>query len=159
MANRGLEHGGFRHDEHDPAGQYLGDTLAMGQGFLALYRASGDKRWLHAAEEAESFIAANFGAQDGVGYRTAKQPADRFSRSVVERDENVALVRFSKQLLDLGGDATAKAVVDQGMRYLVTPAIAVRPLSGGELLAVYETTHAAAGKVMEKKPAEQAESR
>jgi hypothetical protein len=45
------------------------------------------------------------------------------------------------------------------MRYLVTPAIAVRPLSGGELLAVYETTHAAAGKVMEKKPAEQAESR
>ena len=28
------------------------------------------------------------------------------------------------------------------MRYLATPAIAVRPLSGGELLAIYESTHA-----------------
>jgi uncharacterized protein YyaL (SSP411 family) len=31
LAHRALEGGGFSHDEHDAAGPYLGDTLAMGQ--------------------------------------------------------------------------------------------------------------------------------
>src|SRR5271165_2727071 len=37
LAHRALPGGGFSHDEHDSAGPYLGDTLAMGQAFLALY--------------------------------------------------------------------------------------------------------------------------
>ena len=38
LANRSLSEGGFRHDERDAAGPYLGDTLAMGRAFLTLYR-------------------------------------------------------------------------------------------------------------------------
>src|SRR5580704_14446047 len=35
VVHRGLAGGGFRHDDADAAGPYLGDTLAMGQAFLA----------------------------------------------------------------------------------------------------------------------------
>ena len=39
--HRSLPGGGFRHDDVDTAGPYLGDTLAMGQAFLALYNVTG----------------------------------------------------------------------------------------------------------------------
>jgi uncharacterized protein YyaL (SSP411 family) len=142
IAHRALESGGFRHDEHDAAGPYLGDTLAMGQAFLALYQVTADKMWLDRAMATVPFISANFSARNGVGYLTSKAPTDRFSRAFAERDENVALARFANLLYQYTGDAKPQAVAAQTMRYLVTPAIAIRPLSGGELLAVYETTHA-----------------
>ena len=142
LANRSLPGGGFRHDEHDDAGPYLGDTLAMGQGLLALYQVTAERRWLDRASAALTFIRGNFGARNGVGYLTSKEPTDRFSHTFPERDENVALARFANLLYHTSGDAGAQVAVAQTMRYLATPAIAVRPLSGGELLAVYETTHA-----------------
>ena len=61
-ANRALSEGGFRHDEKDVAGPYLGDTLAMGRAFLTLYSFTADRAWLGRAEHAAGFIAANFKA-------------------------------------------------------------------------------------------------
>jgi len=155
-AHRALVDGGFNHDsphdEHDAAGPYLDDTLAMGQAYLALYRATKEKRWLEDATAAMTFIAANFGARNGVGYLTSKEPTDRYSQVFAERDENIGLARFANALYRETGDAKARAVTEQTMRYLVTPAIATRPLSGGELLAVYETTHAAASGAMPHGP-------
>ena len=142
MAHRGLDGGGFRHDELDAAGPYLGDTMAMGQAFLALYQVTADKQWLDRAKATVSFIAANFSARNGAGYLTSKAPTDKYSQAFAERDENVALARFANALYRETGDTKAQAVTEQTMRYLVTPVIATRPLSGGELLAVYETTHA-----------------
>ena len=142
MAHRGLDGGGFRHDELDAAGPYLGDTLAMGQAFLALYQVTADKAWLDRAKATVPFIAANFSARNGIGYVTSKAPTDKYSQAFAERDENVALARFANALYRETGDAKAQAVTEQTMRYLATPVIATRPLSGGELLAVYETTHA-----------------
>jgi uncharacterized protein len=142
-AHRALANGGFRHDERAAAGPYLDDTLATGQAYLALYRATKEKSWLEDATAAMTFIAANFGARNGVGYLTSKEPTDRFSQVFAERDENVGLARFANALYRETGNAKARAVTEQAMRYLVTPAIATRPLSGGELLAVYETSHAA----------------
>jgi uncharacterized protein YyaL (SSP411 family) len=141
VAHRALAGGGFKHDEHDAAGPYLGDTLAMGEAFLRLYEATSDKRWLASAKASLEFIAENFAAPENVGYLTSKAPADKIGRVVIERDENVALARLSNRLSDVTGDSEAKVVREQAMRYLVTPAIAVRPLSGGELLAVEETSH------------------
>src|SRR5262249_28774652 len=40
IAQRALDGGGFAHDAHDASGPYLGDSLAMGRAFLALYRAT-----------------------------------------------------------------------------------------------------------------------
>jgi len=52
--------GGFRHDEEDVAGPYLGDTLSMGRAFLTLYACTADRAWLNRAEQAAKFIATNF---------------------------------------------------------------------------------------------------
>ena len=60
IAHRALAGGGFRHDEHDAQGPYLGDSLAMGRAFLALYRATADRAWLAKASATADFIAANF---------------------------------------------------------------------------------------------------
>jgi len=142
VANRALPGGGFRHDESDAAGPYLGDTVAMGQAFLAMYKVTADARWLELAKGTLPFIAANFSSPNGSGYVTSKAAIDQFSRKFQERDENVAVARFSGLMAQYTGDAQAKAIADQAMRYLATPAIAVRWLSGGELLAIYESTHA-----------------
>src|SRR6202021_1482402 len=46
--NRALPGGGFRHGDKDRGGPYLGDSLAMGQAFLDLYAATGNRDWLGA---------------------------------------------------------------------------------------------------------------
>ncbi len=150
IERRALAGGGFSHDAHDVAGPYLGDTLAMGQGFLALYQATGEQRWLHAAEATLPFIATNFAAKDGVGFFTAKSPTDQFSHNMIERDENIALVRYARLFTDYAEDAEAGKIMEQGMRFLVTPAIAERPLSGGELLAIHDVTHGPLHRLPEK---------
>src|SRR5262249_11860339 len=54
LAHRAIEGGGYRHDEKDAAGPYLGDTLYFGQALLSLYAATGDQQWLkHAAQAAD----------------------------------------------------------------------------------------------------------
>jgi uncharacterized protein YyaL (SSP411 family) len=142
LANRALPGGGFRHDESDAAGPYLGDTVAMGQAFLSLYKVTADERWLELSKATLPFLAANFSSPNGSGYVTSKAATDSFSRRFQERDENVAVARFSGLMFQYTGDAQAQAIANQAMRYLATPAIAVRWLSGGELLAIYESTHA-----------------
>ena len=59
-AHRSLSDGGFRHDAADPAGPYLGDTLAMGRAFLALYACTGDRAWLKKASDAVEFHCKEF---------------------------------------------------------------------------------------------------
>jgi uncharacterized protein YyaL (SSP411 family) len=150
MAHRALPEGGYRHDDQDVAGPYLGDTLAMAQGLLALYQATGEQRWLTAAQATLAFIETNFAARDGVGFVTAKTATDQFSHNMIERDENIALVRFARALGEYANDAQAAKIAAQGMRYLVTPAIAERPLSGGELLAIHDVTRGPQHRLKEK---------
>jgi len=142
LAQRALAMGGFSHDEHDAAGPYLGDTLAMGQAFLALYEVTADQRWLDHAKATLPLIAANFSTSNKAGYLTSKSSIDALSSGIVERDENIALARFTNLLYQDTGDAQARSIAEQAMRYLATPAIALRPLSAGELLAIGESTHA-----------------
>ena len=52
--------GGFRHDLKDAGGPYLDDSSSMGQAFLALYRSTGERRWLKDARGAMDFIARDF---------------------------------------------------------------------------------------------------
>jgi uncharacterized protein YyaL (SSP411 family) len=142
LANRTLPNGGFRHDSQESASPYLGDTLAMGQAFLALYQVTADPQWLEHAKATLPFITANFASTDHIGYLTSKAPTDRFSHTFPERDENIALARFTNLLYQYTGDAQAQSIATQTMRYLVTPAIAIRPLSAGELLAIHESASA-----------------
>ena len=115
IAHRALPGGGFRHDEKDAAGPYLGDTLAMGRGFLALYRATAKRKWLTRASAAADFIEANFARKQG-GYVGAKSkgPIDAIPRI----EENISVARFTNLLAHYTGKATQHATSESAMRWL-----------------------------------------
>ncbi len=138
VAHRNLPGGGFRHAERDAAGPYLGDTLAMGQAFLSLYAVTGERPWLERAVAARQFIDKNFGLAPGRGFATSKTGTDRTYAPHAERDENVQLARFANQLSQKTGDAANRATAGAAMRYLAARENALRPLSGGVLLAEEE---------------------
>jgi len=134
--HRALPGGGFRHDEVDVAGPYLGDTLAMGQALMALYNVSGDRADLKAAIAAADFIAAQFAPQaPGTGFVTSKTATDAAYRQHPDRDENIALVRFVSLLGFATGEERFHGMAAEAMRYLAADSVALRPLSAGVLLA------------------------
>jgi uncharacterized protein len=141
--HRSLPGGGFRHDDADAAGPYLGDTQAMGQAFLALYDVTGDRDDLKAATAAAKYIAMNFApAGAGKGYVTSKTATDAAFKPHPDRDENIALVRFAALLAFASGDESIRATAAEATRYLAADAVALRPMSAGVLLANQDMTEA-----------------
>ena len=143
QGNRSLPGGGFSHDRDNAAGPYLGDTLAMGKAFLALYAATGDRKWLDRAGQASSFIQKHFlkAAGDGkaqTGVMTAV-PASTFDVTYT-LDENVDAARFANLLYRYSGKESDKDLSLIAMRYLAIPKIARSReiLVGGVLLANQE---------------------
>ena len=130
LSNRALPDGGFSHRASDPAGPYLGDTLAMGRAFLSLYTATANQEWLNHASAAAAFIDSHFRAT--VGFKTAADLT-----SIPEFDENVMLARFANLLFHYTGETSQRKVADHAMRYLSAPQIATRHgfVVGGVLLA------------------------
>lgn len=139
MANRSLPGGGFKHDEKDPAGPYLGDTLAMGNAFLKLYMATGNREWLIRSEEATKFIQENFLSKDAsnLGFASSKIIPGGFPPKP-QRDENILMVRFTNLLHHYTGKEEHKKLADIGMRYLAIKEIATKRPAGGILLVNLE---------------------
>jgi uncharacterized protein YyaL (SSP411 family) len=136
VIHRSLPGGGFRHDDADPAGPYLGDTLAMGGAFLSLYQVTGDRNDLSAAANAAQFIQSHFAPlKPGTGYITSATRPDTALHPQPDRDENAALVRFTSMLAFATGDARFHATAAEAMRFLASPTIATKPLSAPTLLA------------------------
>src|SRR5262245_21346374 len=135
LVNRALPGGGFRHDARDPAGPYLGDSLAAGRAFLALHAATGERSWLLRAAEAVDFIDRTFRA--GAGYETARS-AGALEPARPQRDESVQLARLANLLYHYTGRSEHRAVAERAMRYLAAPEIARRFETGGVLLADLE---------------------
>ena len=106
VENRALPGGGFRHDEKDVAGPYLGDSLAMGRACLALYRATAERRWLDCARGTVTFIEANFRGE-GAGYVSAKAEPGPV-KPIPQFEENVRLARFANLLSRYTGDAAER---------------------------------------------------
>lgn len=142
IANRALPEGGFSHDAKDPAGPYLGDTLAMGRAFLTLYTATGDRQWLARAEAAAQFMANNFIDKTLPGFITAKTPTDKAYSPRPQREENILATRFTNLLFHYTGNQAYRAMAEQGMRFLALPAIAERLPAGGVILADLELNNA-----------------
>jgi hypothetical protein len=143
VLHRSLPGAGFRHDETDAAGPYLGDTLAMGQAFLALYNVTGNRSDLESAASAAQYIAANFApVAPGKGFVTARTATDSAYPPHPDRDENIGLVRFASMLAFATGDHRFHSTADEAMRYLAAEQVAVRPLSAGILLANQDATEA-----------------
>ncbi|HZK80959.1 MAG TPA: DUF255 domain-containing protein [Humisphaera sp.] len=124
VANRSLDGGGFRHAEHDAAGPYLGDTLAMGRAFLALYETTADRAWLKRAQAAADFIGSHFLATSGAGFITAvASPSDPLTPKA-HIDENVMAARFFNLLGHYTGRKTDHQAAEEAMRYLAAPQVA-----------------------------------
>jgi len=132
--NRSLPGGGFRHDASDPAGPYLGDTVAAGRAFLSLYAATGDRAWLARAQNAADFIGKTFGDEASPGFSSAVS-RDRFTAPRPQRDENVAVARFGNLLFRYTSRESDRRLSDRAMAFLVLPEIAHRFSTASVLLA------------------------
>ena len=119
-AHRGLPGGGYRHDDADHRGPYLGDSLAMGQAFLALYRTTGEREWLEQAGATLTFIDKHFRDSQG-GYDTAVVSARApgvFAHPVRLDEENVALARLSNLAWRYTANPRWQAMSLQARRFL-----------------------------------------
>jgi uncharacterized protein YyaL (SSP411 family) len=135
VEKRALPGGGFRHGEAetDPAGPYMGDTVAAGRAFLALYAATGDRVWLAKAEQAAEFVGVRFRQPGVAGFVTAAAAGPLPSRP--QREENILMARFANLLYRYSGKPLHRELAQHAMRYLATPEVATRFESGGVLLA------------------------
>jgi uncharacterized protein len=138
LANRALPDGGFRHDDHDAAGPYLGDTIAMARAFLALYGATGERQWLQRAEEAMQFVAFNFRDPQGLGFVTSRTTTDQGYQPHAQRDENVAVARVANLLFRYTAQPSFREMAQQAMRFLVADPIVERLPAASALLADFE---------------------
>ena len=146
VANRALPDGGFRHGEKDRGGPFLGDTLAMGQAFLDLYAATGNRDWLTSAAKAGDFVAS-FRDEAG-GFITSKTSEGKtgvLAKPAKLIDDQVQVARFMNLLNRYYGVETYRDQAAHAMRYLASASAGMmRPLPGvllaDEELAV-EPTH------------------
>src|SRR5437868_5484022 len=146
IANRALPDGGFRHGDKDRGGPFLGDTLAMGQAFLDLYAATGNRDWLSSAARAGDFVAT-FRDQAG-GFLTSKTSEGKtgvFAKPAKLMDDQVQVARLMNLLDRYYGNEAYREQASHAMRYLASASAEMaRPLPGillaDEELAV-EPTH------------------
>jgi uncharacterized protein YyaL (SSP411 family) len=137
VAHHSLPGGGFRHDETDAAGPFLGDTLSMGSAFLSLYMATGDQEWLSRAESAADFIGAHFARGADAGFASSDTTAASFPKPTPEFDESVALARFANLLGRASGRPADHAMAASSLRWAMAPENVGRrgSYTGGLLLA------------------------
>jgi uncharacterized protein YyaL (SSP411 family) len=121
VANRGLPGGGFRHDEKDAAGPYLGDTLAMGRAFLALHQVTQDREWLDRAVAAAGFIESHFRRGAAPGYASSDSVRETFPAPRPQFDENIDLVRFLAALARETGRPEFAAGAERALRWTKAP--------------------------------------
>jgi uncharacterized protein YyaL (SSP411 family) len=146
ITNRALPGGGFRHGEKDRGGPFLGDTLAMGQAFLDLYAATGNRDWLNAAAKAGDFVASF--RDDAGGFITSKTAEGKtgvLAKPAKLTDDQVQVARFMNLLNRYFGSEAYREQAIHAMRYLASASAGLmRPLPGvllaDEELAV-EPTH------------------
>ena len=131
--NRALPDGGFRHGDKDRGGPYLGDTLAMGQAFLDLYAATGDRDWLTAAARAGDYVGAAFKDTAG-GFLTSKTSEARagvFAKPAKLVDDQIQVARFMNLLNRYFGNESYRELASHAMRYLTSASADMpRPLPG-----------------------------
>ena len=138
IANRAAPDGGFRHDAEDRGGPFLDDALAMSQAFVALYRSTGERRWLARAATTLAFIDKQF-RDHLAGYTAARRTADQpgvFSRAVRQPEQNAALARTANIMRHYTGDARYSRMASHAMKYLAAFAKAAPGQLHAEILLV-----------------------
>jgi uncharacterized protein YyaL (SSP411 family) len=147
IQHRRLANGGFSHGANDIGGPYLADNQSMAQAFIALYRATGDRRWLDELTLTLEFIEASFKNAEG-GYNSATaEPASVgvFAEPTRLVEEIAALARTANLAAHYLGTATPGNIADHAMRYLAAPELSeLFIFQPAILLADYELNNAPA---------------
>jgi uncharacterized protein YyaL (SSP411 family) len=143
LHNRAMPGGGFRHGDTADPSPNLGDTLAMGRAFLALYEVTSDRTWLPRAEDAASFIDTHLAHRvhgTTIGYAATEPRAEQRFAPQPDFDENVSLARFANLLSHYTGNASDHELAENALRFSAAPQVAQARLSavGGLLLAQKE---------------------
>jgi uncharacterized protein len=131
--NRALPGGGFRHGDKDRGGPYLGDSLAMGQAFLDLYAATGNRDWLTAAARAGDYVGATFRDTAGgfLTSKTSEAKAGVFAKPAKLVDDQIQVARFMNLLNRYFGNESYREQAAHAMRYLTSASADMpRPLPG-----------------------------
>jgi uncharacterized protein YyaL (SSP411 family) len=122
LSTRALRGGGFAHGDDDEGGPFLGDSVAMGRGFLALYRATAERRWLQQAARTGDFIVQNFRSSRGFDSVVATASPIGAGSNL---DEVMATTRFLNLLARYTGSVRHRDAAHHGMRWLAADAVAL----------------------------------
>jgi hypothetical protein len=147
IRHRRLANGGFSHGANDIGGPYLADNQSMAQAFIALYRATGERRWLDELALTLEFIETSFKNAEG-GYNSATaEPASVgvFAEPARLVEEISALARTANLAAHYLGTATPENIAAHAMRYLAAPELSeLFIFQPAILLADYELNNAPA---------------
>ena len=121
LANRRAPNGGFGHGRAADDDTHLGDTLAMAEAALALYRSTAERRYLALATEFGEVIVRDH--RDPAGGFMVRQPEPGakgvLAKPVKQVDENVATTRLFNLLARNTGRPDFRQPPEHGMRYLI----------------------------------------
>ena len=121
LANRRAPGGGFGHARAANDDTHLGDTLAVAEAAMALYRSTAERPYLALAAELADVIARDHRDPDG-GYMVRRPEGGArgaLARPVKQIDENVAAVRLFNLLAYDTGKPVYRADAEHGMRWLI----------------------------------------
>jgi uncharacterized protein YyaL (SSP411 family) len=121
LANRRAPNGGFAHSRASDDDTHLGDTLAMAEAAMALYRSTAERRYLADAARFATVIAHDNKDPAGGYMVRAPEPGAKgvLAKPVKQIDENVAVVRLLNLLARNTGNSTFREDAEHGMRYLL----------------------------------------
>jgi len=121
LANRSAPNGGFGHSRAANDDTHLGDTLAMAEAAMALYRSTAERRYLANAIRFATVIAHDNKDPAGGYMVRAPEPGAKgvLAKPVKQIDENVAVVRLFNLLARNTGKQAFRDDAEHGMHYLV----------------------------------------
>lgn len=121
IANRRTPTGAFGHGSTAEADAYLADNLAIAEAFLALWRSTGERRWLSEARATTEVILARFADAEAGGFMAQRPPADArgaFRNPVKQFEENVAAVRLLNLLAHYFAEPRYREAAERGLAFL-----------------------------------------
>jgi uncharacterized protein YyaL (SSP411 family) len=122
LANRRAPNGGFGHARAADDDTHLGDTLAVAEAALALYRSTAERRYLARAADLGEVIVRDH--RDPTGGFMVRQPEPGakgvLAKPVKQIDENVATVRLLNLLARHTARPAFRQAAEHGMRYLIS---------------------------------------
>lgn len=139
LKSRGAPATGFRHDAVDVGGPYLGDNLAMGQAFLDLYAATGERKWLTSAQQSLDYIEKTFHPEDPAkgGFFTAKTMSGAAQQKLayIDKAENIALSRFASLMRHYTGKEEYAKISERALAFLSDRSVATQTVTEAGILS------------------------